>query len=69
MAHTTKLEHTTFIHNGDAIEGEVEVITNRGSVKVEGRDLIEFGLLWITQQRINQLEQMTPEDFIKSLEL
>jgi len=69
MAHTTKLETATFIHNGDAIDGEVEIVTNHGKVRVEGRDLIEFGLLWIAQQKIQQLEQITPEEFIKRLEL
>jgi ribosomal protein S11 len=56
MSHTTKCKNNTvFIHNSD-MSGDVTIVTGKGELDVNGRDIIEFVLQRIPENKLEDFK-------------
>ena len=55
--HTIKGKKTTFTHHLD-LSGEIIIQTDKGKLKVDSSDIINFVLEHFRQEKIGQLEEM-----------
>ena len=56
MSHTTKINDTQFIHDGDFGE-DVEILRDGKSFNIPFQDLKEFVAEWLRREKIASLEQ------------
>ena len=72
MAHTSKFGSTSFIHSGSdwKDEGKVAIIDEFGKkLEVQGNDLIAFVVDLFKHRKISDIENMSYEEFMKTLKL
>jgi len=59
MSHTTTIDNTVFIHDGDFI-GDVEIRRGGTGIIVPFEDLLALVAEYVRMERIAKLEQMVP---------
>jgi hypothetical protein len=63
MAHTTKINDTAFIHDGD-YGTDIEIVVGKRRLTVPSADLKGFMADWVRNERINALENMTDDEVL-----
>ena len=63
MAHTTKINETAFIHDGD-YGTDIEIVVGKKRLTVPSDDLKGFMASWVRTEKIQRLEDMSDDEVL-----